>query len=191
MNDSTSAHASGSLSSFLSCVAVNEPSFFFDPSIIFGCEDTRSNMASGPCLYMKTGRYSPCVSFPLVQSLHPFPPHSLCVTHLCENGILNPLPRVFLSLLPYTDKSTISFQSLEPYTRLSVTMMCSLRAIAESLLTGKSGQLMCTPVLTKSPTGLGFATETSAFFPPYLDTLSQMTLHTRLISSIVKGSSSL
>src|SRR6056300_1702141 len=148
-------------------------------------------IASGPCLYISIGKYSLCVSFPLSHPEHPLPLHALCVTHLCENGILNPLPRVFLSLLPYTDKSTISFQSFDPYAILSEFITCCLSAIADDLFTGKLGQFMCTPVFMKSPTCFGFETHTSASFPPYLLTLSHMTLQTRLISSTVSTSSSL
>ena len=149
-------------------------------------------MANGPCLYMKIGKYSLCVSLPVFSHVsHPSPEHNSCFARLCDHGIRNPLPFVLREELPYTEISIIFSQLREPYAKCNVFITCSRRASADDLFTTNPDQLICIPVFIRFPIGLGSATDTKASLPPKLDTLSHITLHILSISSKDNSSSSL
>ena len=150
------------------------------------------NIDKGPCLYINIGKYSLCVSLPvLLHNSHPCPAHASCFPRLCDQGIRKPLPFVFRDEFPYTEMSTISFQSREPYAKFKVFITCSLRANADDLFTTNPDQFICIPVFMRVSMGLGSATDIKASLPPNFEILSHMTLHILFICSKDNSSSSL
>src|SRR6056300_691907 len=117
---------------------------------------------------MNTGRYTPCVIFPVSShAAHPRPPHSGHLAFLCDHGNLNPLPLDPRSMSPNTAQSMTSFQSTPDFAVYNTTRMCSRKANADSWFTTNPGQLRWTPVLyVQSPTFLGSATDTKQRCPP-------------------------